>query len=51
MADAILSQLILLALLLPCPLDAGWTKELETQTPEAAKDVTPGEKAAEKDKV
>ena len=34
MADAILSQLILLALLLPCPLDAGWTKELETQLPD-----------------
>jgi hypothetical protein len=34
MADAILSQLILLAWLLPCPLDAGWTKELETQLPD-----------------
>ena len=34
MADPLLPQLILLAALLPCPLDAGWKKVLETQLPE-----------------
>ena len=34
MADPVLASLLLLATLLPCPLEAGWSKQLEVQLPE-----------------